>query len=187
MDAQIKPHADDVTPSRPALVQGRDHLSAARQVVLRQQQRRHRRFPRPDLASSITSPISASTRSGCCRSIPRRGATTATTSRLSRRSSRLRHACATVKRFIREAHRARHPRHHRTGRQPHLRPASLVPARAPRQARLAVRATSMSGRTPTRNMPARASSSSIPSSRTGPGIRSPARITGTASTRISRI
>ena len=39
------PHAD-----RPgsALVQGRDHLSAPRQVVLRRQQRRHRRFPRPD-------------------------------------------------------------------------------------------------------------------------------------------
>ena len=31
-----------------ALVQGRDHLSAAREVVLRRQQRRHRRFSRPD-------------------------------------------------------------------------------------------------------------------------------------------
>ena len=34
------------------------------------QQRRHRRLSRPDLPSSTTSPISASTRSGCCRSIP---------------------------------------------------------------------------------------------------------------------
>ena len=35
----------------------------------------------------------------------------------------------------------------------------------------------------TRNMPERASSSSIPSARTGPGIRWPRPITGTASTR----
>ena len=42
-----------------------------------------------------------------------------------------------------------------------------------RQARLGRRATSTSGPTPTRNTPARASSSSIPSARTGPGIRSP--------------
>ena len=63
-----------------AVVQGRDHLPAARQVVLRCQQRRHRRFRRADLASWTTSPIWASTRSGCCRSIPRRGWTMATTS-----------------------------------------------------------------------------------------------------------
>ena len=58
---------------RSALVQGRDHLPAAREVVLRRQQRRHRRLSRPDARSSTTSPSSASTRSGCCRSIPRRG------------------------------------------------------------------------------------------------------------------
>ena len=38
---------------------------------------------------------------------------------------------ADVKRFIEAAHRARHPRHHRAGDQPHLGPAPLVPARAP--------------------------------------------------------
>ena len=43
----------------------------------------------------------------------------------------------------------------------------------------------MSGPTTTRNTPARASSSSIPSGRTGPGIRSPTPTTGTASTRTS--
>ena len=37
----------------PALVQGRDHLSAARQVVLRFQQRRHRRLSRPDLQARL--------------------------------------------------------------------------------------------------------------------------------------
>ena len=38
--------------------------------------------------------------------------------------------------FLDEAHRARPARHHRAGAQPHLRSASLVPARAPRAARL---------------------------------------------------
>ena len=56
-----------------------------------------------------------------------------------------------------------------------------------RQAGLVRGATSTSGPTPIRNMPARASSSSTPSARTGPGIRSPAPITGTASIRISPI
>ena len=92
---------------------------------------------------------------------------------------------ADFKRFVARRACARHPRHHRAGDQPHLRPASLVPARAPRQARLGARATSTSGPTPTRNTPARASSSSTPSGRTGPGTRSPAPITGTASIRTS--
>ena len=43
---------------------------------------------------------------------------------------------ADVKRFIARRARARHARHHRAGHQPHLRPASLVPARPPGQARL---------------------------------------------------
>ena len=38
---------------RSALVQGRDHLSGARQVVLRQQQRRHRRLPGPDAEARL--------------------------------------------------------------------------------------------------------------------------------------
>ena len=40
---------------RPALVQGRRHLPAARQGVLRLQRRRHRRLPRPHRRSSTTS------------------------------------------------------------------------------------------------------------------------------------
>ena len=47
--------------------------------------------------------------------------------------------------------RARPPRHHRARHQPHLRPASLVPARAPAPSPARRRATSMSGPTPTRN------------------------------------
>ena len=43
---------------------------------------------------------------------------------------------ADVKRFIAEAHKRGHAGDHRAGDQPHLRPASLVPARAQGQARL---------------------------------------------------
>ena len=63
-----------------ALVQGRDHLSGARQVVLRCQQRRHRRFSRPDREARLHRRARRQHASGCCRSIRRRGATTATTS-----------------------------------------------------------------------------------------------------------
>ena len=71
------------------------------------------------------------------------------------------------------AHERGTARDHRAGDQPHLRPASVVPARAPGAARLAASATSTSGATPTRSTPARASSSPTPRRRTGPGTRSP--------------
>ena len=106
--------------------------------------------------------------------------------RLSRRSSRLRHA----RRFPPFRPRGacpRYSRHHRTCDQSHLRPASAgfsVPA-APSRDRPG--ATSTSGPTTIKNTPARASSSSTPSARTGPGIRLPAPITGIASTRTSPI
>ena len=106
--------------------------------------------------------------------------------RLPRRPSRLRHDDRREA-LHRGRARARHPRHHRAGHQPHLRPASLVPARARAPSPARRRATSMSGPTPTRNIPARASSSSTPSSRTGPGTRSRAPISGTASIRTSPI
>ena len=83
--------------------------------------------------------------------------------------------------------RARLARHHRTGHQPHLRPAPLVPARAQAPSPDRRRAISMSGRTTTRNMPARASSSSTRRNRTGPGTRRPRPITGIASIRTSPI
>ena len=106
--------------------------------------------------------------------------------RLSRRASRLRDARGLPALRPRGAC-PRHPRHHRTGDQSHLRPASLVSARAARASPDRPGAISMSGRTPIRDMPARASSSSTPSIRTGPGTRLPAPITGTAFIRISRI
>ena len=62
------------------LVQGRHHLPAAHQGLPRRQRRRLRRFRGPDRSSSTTSQQLGVTASGCCRSIPRRCATTATTS-----------------------------------------------------------------------------------------------------------
>ena len=67
---------------------------------------------------------------------------------------------------------AGHAGHHRAGDQPHLRPAPLVPARAPRRAGRPT-ATSTSGATRPANTPRRASSSSTPRSRTGRGTRPP--------------
>ena len=80
---------------------------------------------------------------------------------------------------------ARHPRRHRARHQPHLRPAPLVPEGAARQARLARRATSMSGAIPTSATRAPASSSSTRKNRTGPGTRWRRPSSGTASTRTS--
>ncbi len=81
--------------------------------------------------------------------------------------------------------RSRHPGHHRAGHQPHVRPASLVPARPPRQAGLGgARFLCLERHRPeVQGLPA--SSSPIRRSRTGPGTRSPRPIIGTASTRTS--
>ena len=115
------------------LVQGRGHLRGPRPGLQRQERRWHRRLCRAHrqarlpagsrrhraLAAAVLSVAVARRR------LRHR--------RLHRRQSRLRHARR------RPAARqggaqARPPRHHRAGHQPHLRPASLVPARAPRQA-----------------------------------------------------
>ena len=169
---------------RPAMVQGRDHLPAAHQVLLRRQQRRHRRFPRPALKLDYIADLGVNTiwllpfypsprRDDGYDIADYRGVHpdygTLQESALHRRG-----ACA------------RHAGDHRTGDQPHLRPASVVPARAPGQARFGVSATFMSGRTMTTNTPERASSSSTPNGRTGRGTRWRAPTTGTDSIRISR-
>ena len=121
----------------------------------------------------LISRTSASPRSGCCRSIPRRcrddgydiadyGASIPTTARWRTSSA-----------SSQEAHERGLARHHRARHQPHLGPAPVVPARARSHRRARARATSMSGATPTRNTTARASSSSTPRSPTGPGIPRP--------------
>ena len=63
-----------------ALVQASCHLLPRRRDVRRLERRRDRRLPRPLRAAATTSPAWASPASGCCRSIRRPTATTATTS-----------------------------------------------------------------------------------------------------------
>ena len=120
-----------------AVVQGRDHLPAACQVVLRCQQRRHRRFYRPDLQARLhrrsrrEHDLAAAVLS---LATPRRRLRHR---RLSRRASRLRHA-GRRQALHRRGACARHAGDHRAGGQPHLRPASVVPARAAGEGRLGV-------------------------------------------------
>ena len=80
---------------------------------------------------------SASTRSGCCRSIRRRCTTTATTSPTTTTSTRRTARATTSSDFVARGARARAARDHRAGHQPHLRPAPVVPGRAPRAQGLA--------------------------------------------------
>ena len=61
-------------------------------------------FRGPDPRSSTTCRTSASPPSGCCRSTPRRCATTATTSPTTATSTRTTARCATSRAFLREAH-----------------------------------------------------------------------------------
>ncbi len=155
---------------RPAMVQGRDHLPGARQVLLRRQRRRHRRLRRPDRASSTTSRTSASPRSGCCRSIRRRCATTATTSPTIAASIPTTARCAISSASSREAHE-RGLRvitelviNHTSDQHPWFQRARRG------QAGLVGSATSMSGRDDDQTLQRdAASSSSTPRSRTGRG------------------
>ena len=167
---------------RSALVQGRGHLPVARQVVLRCERRRHRRFPRPASQSSTTSPNSASTRIWLLPFYPS-----------PRRDDgydiadyRDVHPDYGTLRDVEALHRAKRTRaalrvitelviNHTSDQHPWFQRARRA------QAGLVGSAISTSGRTPISSMPTRASSSSTPRSRTGRGIRSRTPITGTAS------
>ena len=81
----------------------------------------------------------------------------------------------------------RHPRHHRAGPQPHLRPAPVVPARAPRARRASPERDFYVWATRPIATARRASSSRTSSPRTGRGIARRTPTSGTASTRTSRI
>ena len=116
---------------RPALVQGRHHLRAARQGLLRQQRRRHRRLSRADrearlpagpgrhlhLAAAVL-PVAAARRRLRHRRLPRR-------------PPELRHA-RRLRGVRRRGAHARPAGHHRAGDEPHLGPAPLVPGGARR-------------------------------------------------------
>ena len=92
--------------------------------------------------------------------------------RLSPDQSRLRHDAGLPP--LHAGSQAAEPaRHHRAGDQSHLRPASLVSARARAASPDRMRETGTSGATATSAIPARASSSPIPRNRTGPGTRQP--------------
>ena len=99
--------------------------------VLRQQRRRHRRFSRPDRASSTTFRILASPRSGCCRSIRRRckddGYDIADYIDV---NPDLRHA-ARISSLSDGGASPRLARHHRARDEPHVGPASVVSTSAP--------------------------------------------------------
>ena len=129
-------------------------------------------------------PTSASPPSGCCRSTRRRckddGYDIAdyTASRPS--TAR----CATSRSFLREAHQRGLRVITELVMQPHLRPAPVVPARAPRPPGSAWRDFYVWSDTPDKYKDARIIFKDF-ERRTGRGIRSPSRTTGTASTPTS--
>ena len=165
-------HADGETEADPrsALVQGRDHLRDARPLVLRLERRRHRRLPRAHPEARLPAgprrhlPVAAA-----LLPVARSGTTATTSPTTAAIHPRLRDL-DDFRRARGGGPRARHPGAHRAGRQPHLRPAPVVPARAPRAAGLARARATTSGATPTSATRTRASSSPTPRSRTGPGI-----------------
>ena len=151
--------------------------------LLRRQRRRRRRPDRPDLQARLPP--------GAGRRLPLADAHL----RLAPEGRRLRHRRFPPdpphdrhRRRLRGADqgrpRPRHPDHRRPRGQPHVRPASLVPGGAPRPD-TRPSATTTSGATPTRSTRGRGSSSATPRRPTGPGTRSPASTSGTASTAIS--
>ena len=87
--------------------------------------------------------------------------------------------------FLDAGARARHPRHHRAGPQPHLRPAPVVQARAPRAARIG-RARLLRLERHARALPRGAHHlQGLRAVELGAGTRSRAPTSGTASTRTS--
>ena len=155
------------------------------QIVLRQQQRRHRRFPRPDRRSSITSQELGVNAIWLLPFYPSPLRDDGYDIADYRTCIPIYGTLDDVQALHSGGPRARHQGHHRTGHQPHLGPASLVPAarRAPPGSHQ--RNYYVWSDTDQKYPKTPASSSSIRRRRTGPGIRSPRRITGTASIRIS--
>ena len=152
--------------------------------LLRQQQRRHRRFRRPDAEARL------SARPG------RDGHLAVAVLSLAAPRRRLRHrrlhrGQSVIRRSARlQGVRPRGPRprpagDHRVGAQSHLGPASLVSARPPGEARHRRLATFTCGATRRRSTPTRGSSSRISRFRIGPGTRWPRPTTGIASIRTS--
>ncbi len=113
----------------PALVQGRHHLRDPRQGLLRQQQRRHRRFPGPDAEAGLSAgpgghlPVAAAVLSLAAAGRRVRHL------RLHQCPSQLRNA-GRLQGLPERGARAQHAGADRAGGQPHLRSAPLVPGGA---------------------------------------------------------
>ena len=188
----MPPATPDARPIRPAhqrersaLVQRRDHLSAPRQELSRLERRWLRRLSRADrearlhpaarrqhdLAAAVLSVAAART--------------TATTSPRTRTINPTYGTIEDFQAFLDAAHARGHSRDHRAGDQPHLRPASVVPARAARAEGFAGARLVRVERRPEQVRRTRASSSPTPRSRTGRGTRWRSSSTGIASSATS--
>ena len=117
---------------RSAVVQGRGHLSAARQVLLRRQQRRHRRFPGPDVQARLHRRARRQRDLAAAVLSRRRGCDDGYDIADYRGVHPDYGTLRDVKRFIHAAHAARHPRHHRTGRS--TTPPTSIPGSSARAA-----------------------------------------------------
>ena len=176
----------DVQPRRSErpVVQGRDHLSASRQGVRRQQRRRHRRFRRSDRRLDYLQDLGVTTL-WLLPFYPSPGKDDGYDIADYRRINPDFGTMRDFRRFMTRGAAARScassPSWSSTTPPTSIRGSSARGAAGPAP----TRATGTSGATPTRNTTARASSSPTPRSRTGPGTRRPRRITGTASSRTS--
>ena len=171
---------------RSALVQGRRHLPGARARLLRQHQRRRRRLPRPDAEARVPRRPRHQHACGCCRSIRRRCATMATTSRTTRTSIR---ATARSRTSIASSRRRTAATSGSSPSWSSTTPRTSTPGSRRRAARRPARpsATSTSGARPTGSTTASGSSSPTPRRRTGAGTTPRRPTTGIASSITSRI
>ena len=155
-------------------------LLSVRRHLYGRQRRRHRRFQGPAAAAGLSAgPRHHHDLADAVPALARQGRRLRHL-RLLRRRSALRHA-----RRLRRVHpwlpAARHPRDHRSRRQPHLRSARLVSAGASAR-RTRPTATGMSGPTRSRPMPTRAWCFPACRNRPGRATRRPAPGTSIAST-----
>ena len=172
---------------RSAVVQGRDHLRDPHPRLPGLERRRHRRHQRPDRASSTTCSTSAITAIWLLPFYPsplRDGGYDIADYTDVHEHYGTRDDFA---RLLARGAPPRHPRDHRARAQPHLGGAPVVPARAARAGRQPGARLLRVERHARRATRTPASSSRTSRPRTGRGIRSPRRTTGTGSTSTSPI
>ena len=173
-----------VVRGRPALVQARRLLRDPHPRLLRRQRRRLRRFPRAHREARL--PPVARDRLHLAAAVLRLAAARRRLRhlRLLRRASRLRHGRGRQA-ADRRGPRPADPRDRRPRHEPHLERPPVVPGVALEPGLAQARLVRVVGR-PTTATRTRGSSSPTPRRRTGPGTRSPAPTTGTASSPPAR-